>query len=70
MNKHPRIQSSKELKLGEIVEIKDSTPRGTWRIGKIIEFVKSQDDQEQDATQQDDQERATKQQDDQERAAT
>ena len=40
----PCFQSSKEPKLGNISQIKDSTPRDTRRIGKITDFVNSQDD--------------------------
>ena len=36
----------KEPKLEDIVKIKDFTPRCIWRIGKIIKFLNSQDDQE------------------------
>ena len=36
MNKCSRIQSSKEPKLRDIVQIKELTPGNTWRLGKII----------------------------------
>ena len=41
--KHSHIQDSKEARVGDIVQIKENTPRGTWKIGKIIELIKSQD---------------------------
>ena len=41
--KHPRVQASKEASIGDIVQIKDNTARGTWKIGKIVELIKSQD---------------------------
>ena len=41
--KHPRIQSTKEAMVGDIVQIKDDTPRGTWKIGRITELIKSND---------------------------
>ena len=47
--KHSRKQSSKEPQVGDIVQIKDPTPRGSWRIGKITELLKSQDSQERAA---------------------
>ncbi|XP_057305456.1 uncharacterized protein LOC130642387 [Hydractinia symbiolongicarpus] len=47
--KHSKKQSSREPKVGDIVLIKDSTPRGTWRIGRIVELLKSRDNQERAA---------------------
>ena len=49
LNNHPRIQTQHEAKVGDIVQIKDSTPRGTWKIGRIIEMIKSQDGEERAA---------------------
>lgn len=46
MKEHPKIQSPKDLGLGDIVYIKDLMLRGTWRIGKIIEFLRKQGGQE------------------------
>ena len=46
LNKHPRVQSVKEPRIGDIVQVKDSSPRGTWRIGHIIEMIESQDRKE------------------------
>ena len=48
-NKHPRVQSQKEPKIGDIVQLKESTPRGTWKIGKIIELIESRDGRERAA---------------------
>ena len=48
-NKHPRVQSPKEPKVGDIVQVKDATPRGTWKIGRIVELIKSNDGQERAA---------------------
>ena len=46
LNKHPRAQSVKEPRIGDIVQVKDSSPTGTWRIGRIIEMIKIQDRKE------------------------
>lgn len=48
-NKHPRIQAKKEPKVGDVVQIKETTPRGTWKIGRIIEMIKSNDGEERAA---------------------
>ena len=48
-NKHPRIQSVNEAKVGDIVQIKESTPRGSWKIGRIVEMIQSQDGEERAA---------------------
>ena len=44
--KHPRIQAKKCPKIGDIVQIKDSLPRGTWRMGCILEMIRSSDGEE------------------------
>ena len=44
--KHTRIQAKKCPKAGGIVQIKDSLPRGTWRIGRIVEMIRSSDGEE------------------------
>ena len=41
LNKHPRVVSVKEPRIGDIVQVKDSSPRGTWRIGRVIEILKA-----------------------------
>ena len=47
--KHPRIQAKKCPKIGDIVQIKDSLPRGTWRMGRIVEVIRSSDGEERAA---------------------
>ena len=42
-NKHARIQSAQEPNIGDVVQIKDTTSRGTWKIWRIIKLVSSQD---------------------------
>ena len=41
--KLPRVQSSQEPKVGYIVQVKENSPSGTWRVGRITELIKSQD---------------------------
>ena len=48
-NKHPKVQSSKVPKVGDIVQIKESAPRGTWKIGRIVEMIISQDGEQRAA---------------------
>ena len=47
--KHPRIQAKKCPKIGDIVQIKDLLPRGTWRMGRIVEMIRSSDGEERAA---------------------
>ena len=47
--KHSRIQAKKCPKIGDIVQIKDSLPRGTWRMGHIVEMIRSSDGEERAA---------------------
>ena len=47
--KHPRIQAKKCPKIGDIVQIKDSLPRGTWRVGRIVEMIMSSDGEQRAA---------------------
>ena len=49
LNKHPRAQPIKEPRIRDIIQVKDSSPRETWRIGHVIEMIESQDEQEQAA---------------------
>ena len=41
--KHPRIPAKKCPKIGDIVQIKDSLPQGTWRMGRIVAMIRSSD---------------------------
>ena len=43
LNKHPRVESVKEPRIGDIVQVEDSSPRGTWRTGRVTEMIESQD---------------------------
>ena len=47
--KHTRKQSIKEPRIGDIVQVKDSSPRGTWTVGHVIEMIESQDRKERAA---------------------
>ena len=41
--KQPRVQSSFTANMGDVVLIKDDLPRGSWRLGRIQELIKSRD---------------------------
>ena len=41
--KERRVWAKQTPRVGHVVLIKENLPRGTWRIGKIIELVPSQD---------------------------
>ena len=41
--KERRVRAKQTPRVGHVVLIKENLPRGTWRIGKIVEFVPSQD---------------------------
>lgn len=43
--KEPRIKSSYAENIGDVVLIKDELPRGSWRMGRIQEVIKSRDGQ-------------------------
>ena len=39
----PRVQSPDTANVGDVVLIKDDLPRGSWRLGRIQELIKSRD---------------------------
>ena len=41
----PRIKSSGAANIGDVILIKDELPRGSWRMGRIQEVIKSRDGQ-------------------------
>jgi len=41
--KGPRIESSESPIIGTVVQVKEDLPRGSWKIGKIVELIKSND---------------------------
>ena len=43
--KGPMVQSPYTAKVGDVVLIKDDLPRGSWRLGRIQELIKSRDGQ-------------------------
>ena len=47
--KHSRIQAKKCPKIGDIVQIRYSLPRGTCRMGRIAEMIRSNNDEERAA---------------------
>ena len=47
--KHPRIRAKKCPKIGDIVQIKESLQRGTWKLGRIVEMIRSSDGEERAA---------------------
>ena len=40
-----RIKSNSVVQKGDVVLIKDNTPRGCWKIGRIIDYIVSRDGQ-------------------------
>ena len=46
---HPRIQSKQEPWVGDVVQIQENTTRGSWKIGRIMELIKSRDGEERAA---------------------
>ncbi|MES9884883.1 MAG: hypothetical protein ABW185_28910, partial [Sedimenticola sp.] len=47
--KSSRVQSSNTPRVGDVVLVKEDTPRGCWRIGRIIELTISHDGQTRSA---------------------
>ena len=48
--KNPRVQTVKEPRIGDIIQVKDASPKGTWKIARVIEIIESQVGKEQAAT--------------------
>ena len=46
---HPRIQSKQEPWVGDVVQIQENIPRGSWKIGRIMELIKSRYEEERAA---------------------
>ena len=44
------MQTVKEPRTGDIIQVKDSSPKGTWKIARVIEIIESQVGKEQAAT--------------------
>ena len=41
--KSPRIESKETTQIGDIVQLKEDLPRGSWNLGKIVELITSND---------------------------
>ena len=41
--KSPRVESKETPKIGDIVQLKEDLPRGSWKLGKIVELITSND---------------------------
>ena len=48
--KGPRCQALGKAKTGEIVLIKDNLPRGSWKLGRIVNLITSSDGEVRAAT--------------------
>ena len=41
--KSPRIEANERPRIGDIVQLKEDLPRGSWKLGKIVELITSND---------------------------
>ena len=41
--KSPRIESKETPQIGDIAQLKEDLPRGSWKLGKIVELITSND---------------------------
>ena len=41
--KSPRIEANETPRIGDIVQLKEDLPRGSWKLGKIVELITSND---------------------------
>ena len=41
--KSPRIEANEAPQIGDIVQLKEDLPRGSWKLGKIVKFITSSD---------------------------
>ena len=44
------MQTVKEPRTGDIIQVNDSSPKGTWKIARVVEIIESQVGKEQAAT--------------------
>jgi len=42
--KSPRVEASKKPNIGDVIQIKDNVPRGSWKIEKIFELISNKEE--------------------------